>query len=49
MFNKAKTLKNRWDKDMVVLLAEPVSFKEVIQFLAKHFKLKEEKENIKEN
>ncbi len=48
MFNKTQTLKNRWDKDMNVLIAEPVSFKEVIQFLAKHFKLKEEKEKIKE-
>lgn len=48
MFNKAKTLKNRWDKDMTALLSNPISFKEVIQFLAKHFKLKEEKEKIKE-
>jgi len=48
MFNKAKILKNRWDKDMVVLLANPISFQEVIQFLAKHFKLKEEKEKIKD-
>ena len=47
MFNKAKTLKNRWDKDMLALLAEPVSFKEVIKFLADHFKLKEEKEKTK--
>ena len=47
MFNKAQTLKNRWDKDMTALLAEPISFQEVIQFLAKYFKLKEEKEAIK--
>ena len=47
MFNKAKTLKNRWDKDMIALLSNPISFQEVIQFLAKHFKLKEEKEKIK--
>lgn len=47
MFNKAKTLKNRWDKDMAPLLAEPVSFQEVIKFLAHHFKLKEEKEKLK--
>ncbi|MEK6888552.1 MAG: nucleotidyl transferase AbiEii/AbiGii toxin family protein [Nanoarchaeota archaeon] len=47
MFNKAQTLKNRWDKDMAALLAEPISFQEVIQFLAKYFKLKEEKEAIK--
>ncbi len=44
MFNKAQTLKNRWDKDMVSLISEPISFQEVIQFLAKYFKLKEEKE-----
>lgn len=43
MFNKAKTLKNRWDKDMASLIAEPVKFKKVIQYLAKHFNLKEEK------
>lgn len=47
MFNKAKTLKNRWDKDMVSLIAEPISFQEVIRFLAKHFKLKDEKESVK--
>ncbi len=46
MFNKAKTLKNRWDKDMVSLIAKPISFQEVIKFLANHFKLKEEKERI---
>ncbi len=47
MFNKAKTLKNRWDKDMGSLLAEPISFQEVIKFLARHFKLKDEKEALK--
>jgi len=47
MFNKAQTLKNRWDKDMSSLIAKPISFQEVIKFLAKHFKLKEEKEVIK--
>lgn len=47
MFNKAKTLKNRWDEDMVPLLAKPISFQEVIKFLANHFKLKEEKEKVK--
>ncbi len=46
MFNKAKTLKNRWDKDMVNLLAEPLSFQEIIQFLARYFKLKEAKETL---
>ena len=47
MFNKAQTLKNRWDKDMVSLISEPISFQEVIKFLAKHLKLKEEKEKLK--
>lgn len=47
MFNKAKTLKNRWDRDMLALLADPISFQGVIQFLAKHFKLKEKKDNVK--
>ena len=28
MFNKAQTLKNRWDKDMVSLIAKPISFQE---------------------
>ena len=47
MFKKAQTLKNRWDEDMAPLLAEPISFQEVIQTLAKHFKLKEAKEHAK--
>lgn len=47
MFNKAQTLKNRWDKDMSALLAEPITFQEVIKFLAKHFNLKEEKDKLK--
>jgi predicted nucleotidyltransferase component of viral defense system len=47
MFNKAKMLKNRWDKDMNSLIAEPISFQEVIQFLARHFNLKSEKEKLK--
>jgi len=47
MFNKAKILKNRWDKDMISLIAEPVTFHEVIQYLSKHFKLGEEKNKAK--
>jgi predicted nucleotidyltransferase component of viral defense system len=47
MFNNAKKLKNRWDEDMAALLAKPISFQEVIRFLAKHFNLKEEKEKLK--
>ena len=45
MFNKAQTLKNRWDKDMNSLISEPITFQEVIKSLAKHFKLKKAKEN----
>lgn len=48
MFNNAKKLKNRWDKDMEALLSEPITFQEVIIFLSKHFKLKEEKDKIKD-
>ncbi len=47
MFNKAQTLKNRWDKDMASLISEPITFQEVIKFLAKHFNLKEEKDKLK--
>lgn len=47
MFNNAKKLKNRWDEDLLPLLSEEASFQEVIKILAKHFKLKEEKEKIK--
>lgn len=46
MFNKAKKLKNRWEKDMIPLLAEEISFEEVMTTLARHFKLKEEKSKI---
>lgn len=48
MFNNAKKLKNRWDDDMISLLAEPITFQEVIIFLSKHFKLKEEKNKLKD-
>jgi predicted nucleotidyltransferase component of viral defense system len=47
MFNQAKKLKNRWDEDMTALISEPVTFQEVITTLAKHFKLKEAKEKLK--
>src|SRR3989344_1568989 len=47
MFNKAQTLKNRWDKDMLSLISESISFQEVIKFLSNHFKLKEEKAKLK--
>mgnify|MGYP001575123925 CR=1 FL=1 len=48
MFNKAKMLKNRWDKDMASLISEEITFQEIIKFLSKHFKLKEEKEKKKD-
>lgn len=47
MFNKAKKLHKKWDEDMIPLLKEDVSFKEVMQTLAKHFKLKQEKDSKK--
>ncbi len=47
MFNKAKKLKNKWDEDMEPLLAETITFQEVMQTLAKHFKLKGEKDKLK--
>lgn len=47
MFNKAQTLKNRWDKDMTSLISEEITFQEVIKFLANHFKLKEHKDKAK--
>ncbi|MEK6915752.1 MAG: nucleotidyl transferase AbiEii/AbiGii toxin family protein [Nanoarchaeota archaeon] len=47
MFNQAKKLKSKWDKDMIPLISEQISFREVMTFLARHFKLKEEKEKLK--
>lgn len=47
MFNKAKTLKNRWDEEMVQFLHEKITFQEVMTTLAKHFRLKEEKDRKK--
>ena len=48
VFNKAKTLKNRWDSDMVPLIAEEVEFTTVMRFLADHFNLKQEKAKKKQ-
>ena len=47
MFDKAKKLKKRWDDDVIPLLAEEATFEEVMKVLAKHFKLKEEKDKMK--
>jgi len=47
MFNKAKTLHKRWNGDMIPLIVEDVSFKEVMTTLAKYFNLQEEKDALK--
>ncbi len=47
MFNKAKKLKKKWDKDTHSLIAEEVGFQEVMTTLSKHFNLKEEKEKLR--
>ena len=47
LFNNAKTLKNRWDADMIPLIAEEVEFTTVMRFLANHFNLKQEKEKAR--
>jgi len=47
MFNKAKTLHKRWNADLEPLLVEEITFSEVMQTLARHFKLKYEKEKLK--
>ena len=47
MFNSASKLKHRWDNDLLPLLAEEITFEEVMKTLAKHFKLKEEKDKRK--
>ncbi|MCX6709949.1 MAG: nucleotidyl transferase AbiEii/AbiGii toxin family protein [Candidatus Woesearchaeota archaeon] len=49
MFNNAKKLKKRWDEDLGPLLIEQVTFQEMMKTLAKHFKLKDEKEKLKNN
>lgn len=47
MFNNAQKLHNKWDEDMLPLLAEEISFKEVIQTLAEYFNLKDEKDKLR--
>jgi predicted nucleotidyltransferase component of viral defense system len=48
MFNKAKKLNRRWDEDMTALIKDKITFEEVMTTLAKHFKLKEEKDKKKD-
>ncbi len=47
MFHNANTIYNRWNQDLAPLLAEDISFQEVMQYLSKHFNLKEEKEKLR--
>lgn len=47
MFCQANKLKNRWDEDLAPLLSEEITFYDVMQTLARHFRLKEEKERLK--
>ncbi len=47
MFNQGQKLHKRWNEDMLPLLAEEVSFQEVMGTVAKYFGLKEEKEKKK--
>jgi predicted nucleotidyltransferase component of viral defense system len=49
MFNHAQKLHKRWREDLEPLLIEEVTFKEIMQTLAKHFGLKEEKEKIRKS
>ncbi len=48
MFKNGKILKNRWDKDLIPLIAEEVSFQDVMKTLSNYFKLKEEKIKLKD-
>ncbi len=47
MFNMGQKLHRRWNEDMIPLLAEEISFQEVMGTVAKYFGLKEEKEKKK--
>ena len=47
MFNQGQKLHKRWNEDMLPLLAEEVSFQEVMGTVAKYFGLKQEKEKKK--
>ncbi|MBN2881323.1 nucleotidyl transferase AbiEii/AbiGii toxin family protein [Candidatus Woesearchaeota archaeon] len=49
MFNNAKKLYTRWQMDLEPLLVNPVPFEEVMQTLSKYFKLKEEKDKVKDS
>lgn len=47
IFNQGQKLHRRWQEDIAPLLAEEVSYNEVMQTLAEHFKLKDAKEKLK--
>lgn len=48
MFDKARKLNKRWNEDMLPLLSQEIEFKEVMVTLAKHFDLKQKKEDKKD-
>jgi len=48
MFKRANVLKNRWDRDMAPLLAEEVTFHEVMATLSRHFKYAEVKSKARQ-
>ncbi|MBI5871828.1 nucleotidyl transferase AbiEii/AbiGii toxin family protein [archaeon] len=43
MFNNANKLHSKWNDDLISLIREKVTFQEIMQTLAKHFKLKHKK------
>ena len=47
IFNQGQKLHRRWHEDIAPLLAEEISYKEVMLTLAEFFKLKEEKEKLR--
>lgn len=49
MFSRANKLKNRWDKDTAPLVAEEISFQEVMKTLSERFKYPEEKERLRKD
>ncbi|MFH1174369.1 MAG: nucleotidyl transferase AbiEii/AbiGii toxin family protein [archaeon] len=49
MFNQAQKLHKRWKEDLEPLIIEDVTFQEVMQTLAKHFKLIEAKDAKKDH
>jgi hypothetical protein len=48
MFNNAQKIKYNWDEDLVPLIADDISFQELMKSLAVHLKLKEAKKLLKD-